>query len=524
MIPLEKSATLFCRVSSSRQATQGHSPETQQRLGEEYAKRHGLTITRVFQAVETASKKLERTQWEKFLVYVKSCPERHVLVASVDRALRNFHDLPEVSDLQKKYGKTVHFFLEGLILDGTQAPSDELRLGMSAALATYFARDLSQKVRRGIEQKVLRGEWPSRAMFGYLNHPKTRRLAPDPQNAHWVRRIKELAAEHRYSLDRIVAILKDEGKALTRSHVEATIRNPIYAGRFEWPKGSGNMIEAVHEPLVSWHLHQMAVAGLTRPGGARNRKHEFVFAGMIRCGSCSPGRAVVFQTQKGKFVYGHCTGTRRLLIGGTRVPACPNAVYVPLKTIEDQVLAMLESFHMSEERAAEILADLTRDAGKTQSAIETQVALLKGQLARLSKRIERAYEDHLEGKIDAEFWAEQQRKWKLEKMRLEDALRRQEDVGPSAFLPNIRKVLELSKKIVPLYKSANPAEKRVLLNFVCLNLRLTGKKLDYKMRTPFAEIAEGRTSGKWWAVQDAIRTWAASAVGAPIPTRTELQS
>lgn len=495
-------ATLFCRVSSSRQASQGHSPEVQQRLGEDYAKRHGLTITRIFQAVETASKKDQREKWGEFMAYVRRRPEKHVLVASVDRALRNFHDLPEVSDLQKKYGKTVHFFLEGLILDGAQAPADELRLGMSAALATYFARDLSQKVRRGLEQKVIRGEWPSRPMFGYLTHLKKRCLVPDPDNAPWVRRIKELAADGRYSLDRIVDILRSEGKRVERNLVERCIHNPIYAGRFEWPKGSGNMVQGTHEPIISWALHERAVDGLERKGRPRHRTHEFVFAGLIRCGSCPEGRAVVFEVQKGKFVYGHCTGTRTILVNGTRVRACPAAEYVPLKTIEDQVMAMLESFYITEAHAEKVLAGLTREAGKTQTSIETQVAVLKAQITKLGTRMERAYEEKLEGKIDEAFWDEQQKRWKLEKMRLEDAIARQEEVGPGSFLPNAKKVLELAKSIIPLYKSGTAEEKRQIVNFVCSNLRLTGKKLDYKMKTPFAALAEGRRSDRWWAVQD----------------------
>lgn len=496
-----RAATLFCRVSSAKQA-QRYSPEAQQRLGEEYAQRHGLTITRVFQVVETASKKAKREKWGEYLQYVRRGPEKHALVATVDRALRNYWDLPEVSELQKKHGKTVHFFLEGLTLDGSHASTTDLRLGISAAVAVWYSSELAEKTRRGIDQKALKGEWPNHAPFGYRNDSTTKRLAVDPEKARWVKRIKELSAEARHSIDTIIEKLFSEGcllysRKLHRNLVERIIRNPLYTGRYDWPTGSGKWIQGVHEAIVSWDLHEAAIAGLERKNRPRQRKHAFTFKGMIRCGSCPEERSVVFEIKKGRFVYAHCTGTRYVTTAGARAKACPEALFVPLDTIEEQAMAALESVHISEEMAEFIVAELARDAGAVQGTAETQVAMLKGQLTKLNARMKQAYADKLDGRIDDTFWQEQQRDWSAEKIRLEEALFRLELAGPSVFLPQAKKVLELAKDIVPLYKIANVEEKRQILNFVCSNFRLTGKKLDYQMKTPFAQLAEGRLSSNW---------------------------
>lgn len=507
-----RSATLFCRVSSSRQS-QGYSPEAQQRLGEEYAKRQGLTITRVFQVVETASKQERRKKWLEYLAYVRRGPEKHALVASVDRALRNYADLPEVQDLQVRHGKTVHFFLENLVLDGTARSVTDLRLGISAAVAVWYSGELAEKVRRGIEQKARKGEWPNRSSFGYKSEKG--KLVLDPKTAPWVKRIKELSAEARYSIDQIREITWKEGGALygkkfTRNLIERTIRNPLYAGRYEWPKGSGEWYEGIHEPIVSWTLHEAAVAGLERKSRPRYRKHEFAFAGMIRCGCCPEERAVVFEIKKGRHVYAHCTGTRYVSGPGGRARACSKAEFVPLADLEAQVEAALKRVQISEEMAAWLVDQLAKDAKGTQAAIETRVALLKGQLSRLKARIDQAYADKLDGKIDEEFWSEQQRKMGAERVRLEESIKAAESAAPGDRARKVQDMLELSKNIVPLYKIGTIEEKRRILNFVCSNFLLTGKKLDFKMKKPFAELAEGLVSGKWWGVQDAIRTWAAS--------------
>jgi site-specific DNA recombinase len=501
-----RTATLFCRVSSTKQA-QRYSPEAQQRLGEEYAKQHGLTITRTFQVVETASKTAKRTKWMEYLEHVRNGPEKHALVATVDRALRNYWDLPEVSDLYKRYGKTVHFFVEGLTLDGTHTSTNDLRLGISAAVAVWYSTELAEKTQRGMTQKALKGEWPTTAPFGYKNDKTTKRLTLDVAKAHWVRRIKELSAESRHTLDAIVDQLRAEGctlygHRLQRTLVDRVIRNPLYTGRYQWPVGKGEWVQGSHEPIVSWSLHEAAVAGLERKHRPRHRKHSFVFAGMIQCGSCAEERAIVFEVQKGRFIYGHCTGTRYTKVEGARVRVCPDAEFVPLKTIEEQAEAVLESISISEETAAFIVAELAKDAGAVQASAEAQAAVMKGQLTKLDARMTQAYADKLDGKIEEDFWSAQQKQWSTEKVRLEESVRRQTEAGPSAFMPTVRKMLELAKDIVPLYKSANVEQKRQLLNYVCSNWKLTGKNVEYQMKTPFAALAEGRLSSNWLPLKD----------------------
>lgn len=504
-------ATLFCRVSSAKQA-HNYSREAQQRLGEEYAARLGLKITRVFTVVETASKQAARQRWGEYIEYVRRGPEKHALIATVDRALRNYADLPEIAELQKKHGKTVHFFLEGLTLDGAHSSMTGLRLGISTAMAVYYAGELAEKTRRGIDQKALKGEWPNKAPYGYLNDSKTKLLVLDPAKARWVRRIKELSAESQHSLDAIVEKLLEEGctlygRKLHRNMVERIIKSPLYTGRYEWPTGSGQWIQGKHAAIVSWDLHEAAVAGLKREKRARQRRHSFTFAGMIRCGCCPEGRAVVMDIKKERFIYAHCTGTRRSKVAGARVKMCPDAEFVPIAQIETQAEAALARTQISYELAETIYSAIAKDAGAAEGAAAASAAMLRAQLKRLEGHEERAYADKLDGKIEEAFWLQQQKRWGDERVRLEESITKLEASTPSSSLRTVKKVLQLAKDIVPIYKSASTEEKRRILSLVCSNWTLTGKKLSYKMRKPFAELAEGLSSGNWLPVQDAIRTW-----------------
>ena len=44
----------------------------------------------------------------------------------------------------------------------------------------YYSDNLIENIKRGIRQKLRRGEWLTKAPFGYVNNPKTRKIEPDP--------------------------------------------------------------------------------------------------------------------------------------------------------------------------------------------------------------------------------------------------------------------------------------------------------------------------------------------------------
>ena len=52
----------------------------------------------------------------------------------------------------------------------------------------YYSDNLSENVKRGIRQKLRRGEWPGLAPFGYVNNPKTRAIEPDQMKARVIKK------------------------------------------------------------------------------------------------------------------------------------------------------------------------------------------------------------------------------------------------------------------------------------------------------------------------------------------------
>jgi site-specific DNA recombinase len=61
-------------------------------------------------------------------------------------------------------------------------PQGKFMLQVAFGQSKYFSDNLVENVKRGIRQKLRRGEWLTKAPFGYVNNPKTRNIEPDIVN------------------------------------------------------------------------------------------------------------------------------------------------------------------------------------------------------------------------------------------------------------------------------------------------------------------------------------------------------
>lgn len=486
-------AVAYERVSSREQA-EGYSLDAQGRERSQYAAKKDLDVLRVW-SVQESAKDEGRKAFNEMIEFMKSHPEvKVILVEKIDRLIRNFGDVQTIFGLVKSNDIEVHFFHENFIFHKNSPTSDYYRLGFMMVVATGNTYDQRDKTIKGMNEKALQGGWPERAPYGYRNDTATKLLVVDPERAPWAKRMKELSAVALYTLDKIKDILVSEGypidrHRLHRNLIERIIRNPIYAGQIEWPKGSGTLTPGKHEAIVSWEVHQNAIRGLERLNRPRYRKWNFTFAGMMRCGLCPEQRSVVFEVKKKVNIYGHCTGVRK-------PDLCPSE-YVREEIIEAEVVRILRGAQINEDVADMILSEMAMDTGSEAAQKLTQVTLIKQEIGRLENRIRTAYIDKTDGTITEADWRGFNTEWQAEKVRLTESAKSLAESGPSSYLPTVRKMLELSKRLENLYFSATSEEKRELVNFVCSNLILRGKKVDFIYKKPFDLLAEGLQSAKW---------------------------
>ena len=93
-------------------------------------------------------------------------------------------------------------------------------MGIELASATYYSRNLSQRVKEGIETKLKKGEYGAPAPLGYKN--KNGNIIPNKNNSHFIKEIFKLYTTGDYSISQITNKLYLEGfRTVSYTHLRA---------------------------------------------------------------------------------------------------------------------------------------------------------------------------------------------------------------------------------------------------------------------------------------------------------------
>jgi len=189
-------ACYYIRVSSAEQE-QGFSLDAQVRAAREYAAAHGLKPVKEFADIESAML-AGRTQFTAILAYLKrnrSC--QAIVVEKTDRLYRNLKDWVEVDELMQAVDLTVHRYKEGSVLTSDSRSHEKIIHGIKVLMAKNFIDNLSEEVKKGMNEKARQGHFPGLAPVGYRNNPATKVLDVDPERAPLVRQDGVLTLPYR---------------------------------------------------------------------------------------------------------------------------------------------------------------------------------------------------------------------------------------------------------------------------------------------------------------------------------------
>lgn len=485
-----ENAIIYARVSSKEQETEGYSIPSQLKLLKEYAAKKGYAIKQEFIDVETA-KKTGRTQFNAMLRYIKENSSiKHILVEKTDRLLRNILDHALIDQLVQSSDMTLHLVKENIVLHRDSRSTEKFIFGIKGLVAKNYVDNLSEEAKKGMLEKAEQGIWPSCAPYGYINIGVNgrRAIAVDPQVGPFITRMFELYATGNYSLLALKKKMISEGmvyrngKNFYKGTINKLLKNEFYTGVFYW---RGKKYEnASHEPLVSKEVFSRVQDILLKPNKSKSRKGIFTYTNFITCGVC--GCAVSAQIQKDKYIYYHCSGYKG---------NCHQA-YVREELIEAEFEKMIDNLYVSEDLQALILNGLRESLKDKIEYHNTCVARIERQVKVLQNRIDQAYLDKLDGKINEEFWQIQTRKWLDEKEALTMELLSFQRAD-TKYIEDINLIFELIKKATGTFKSETLEKKRGLLQLLVSNCTYKDGNLDIVLRSPFNKFAELSKTRNW---------------------------
>lgn len=468
-----KSAVIYVRVSSDRQEKEGWSIPAQIEYLKNYAEEKCFFVEKIFSESETA----KRAGRKAFNEMLKFCEEKNIntiLVEKTDRLYRNFKDYVILED----YDFEVHLVKEGTVISKNSRSHDKFIHGIKVLMAKNYIDNLSEEVRKGLNEKVAQGYYPHKAPVGYktiVNFDKKKIIVPDKEKAPFVKRLFELYASG-VSAEQAKKILYEQGlyhntKEYAKSQLIKILHDCFYIGKFIY---KGAIYDGKHEPLISVELFNK-VQKMFNQSKSRTHDVEFPYTGIIKCGYC--GCQLTAELKKGKYIYYHCTGKR----GGT----CKKD-YIREEKFDKLIIELLT--RIAKAIPEEIYPKVV-NAVKEMNTVGVNYATnsynqIAKKLETIEKRLDALYEDKLDGRITVEFWEEKNRAWQKEKNKLSIQLHSISKTNDT-FREGSNLLLDIVKDLPQLYLNANLIEKKQILNLIGSNFIYKDKELSIVLNSAF---------------------------------------
>ncbi len=320
---MSKIAAAYIRVSTERQDE--YSPESQKKLIQEFAQKHDFEVPEEYIFFDdgiSAKSSKKRTQFNNMIALAK---EKHppfcaILVWKFSRFARNQEESIVYKNILRKKGIQVISISEPII----DSPFGDLIERIIEWMDEYYLINLSTEVKRGMTEKLTRGEALTAPAFGY--NIVNGQYIPNENESAIVQDIfnKYIANVPTRQIALNLAsqgVLNHRGNPIDYRGVMYILENPVYIGKIRWsPEGrasstrykgenKGVVVDGIHQPIIStetWEAAQSKIAATQKMYGKYQRSEqpvEWMLKGLLRCGDC--GATLVLGSKKEQWAQCH---------------------------------------------------------------------------------------------------------------------------------------------------------------------------------------------------------------------------
>ena len=277
-------AVIYARYSSHGQQEQ--SIDGQLRDCHAYAEREGLQVVGEYIDRALSATTDMRPDFQRMINDSAKGHFQCVIVWKLDRFARNRYDSAHYKRILKKNGVRVVSAMEKISSD----PEGIILEGVIESIAEYYSASLSQNVRRGNRENIMKGHYlGGTPPFGFKAVDK--KLVADEENAPIIRYVFEEYAKgstKKQIMESLVekGLLSPQGGKLRLSTLQHALRNEKYMGHFNF---EGETIMGICEPLISeetFNEVQRRLDSRSHGKSGENARHEYLLHGKAFCGLC----------------------------------------------------------------------------------------------------------------------------------------------------------------------------------------------------------------------------------------------
>jgi site-specific DNA recombinase len=473
---------LYARKSSEAEEKQVMSIEAQLFELKEFATREKLEIVEIFQESKSA-KEPGRSEFNKMLSKIYASKEPiGILAWHPDRLARNSVDGGQVIyliDIKKICAlKFPTFWFE-------PTPQGLFMLQVAFGQSKYYSDNLAENVKRGIRQKLRRGEFYGFAPLGYVNNPKTRNIDQDPVKAKIVQQVFKEYAQGKYTLDsmrerlKFWGIVTKKGTTLARSTVRRVLSDKAYLGIITL---TGESYEGNFEPLIdksTFETVQRILNGRSRPRKSK-KSHDFAYLGLFKCGEC--GGAITAQFAKGNgglYRYYRCTKRMRI--------KCSQG-YLREDLVTKQIADQIQKITIPDDWAENMLGQIETWGKQTEKEMRSFAQNNERDIKETEQKLDKLVTTFLEGLIEKEEYLK--RKDELIKTKT-DLNKRKEDFGHKGafWIEPLRDWVKASNSAEKIASSNDSNQIKLLLEKIGTNRLLRAKKIEFDFVQPYDKVA-----------------------------------
>ncbi len=465
---------IYARKSTDVEDKQVLSIEAQITELRKYAKDNQLTIADTI--IEKKSAKVPgRPKFGSMLGRIEAGEASGIVAWHPDRLARNSVD-----------GGQIVYLLDQTRLMSLKFPTfwfentsqGKFMLSIAFGQSKYYIDNLAENTKRGLRQKIRRGEFPGLAPIGYINDVRVHIIVVDKRRAPLVRQVFELYERGDKRLVDIADFLASKGiktsggLPLKKDQIKKILTNPIYYGHFRY---AGEVYEGKHTPIITKKLFDTVQATLERRGQKRKGANApQVLCGLLSCGACNMAITAEKKVKRQKngntheYVYYRCTRKSKA------IKCTEPAITEP--DLRTQLSDILQGYALPSEWADELRQMLDEDEQKAEQATGVFIADAQTKVSNLRSKLQRLLDGYLDQDIDQPTYRTKQAELMSEKKSLE------EQIGTLTLASSswIEPMREWLKTAVSLKKIAQNAElvaiKQAFSKIEGLNLFLSNKK------------------------------------------------
>ncbi len=402
---------LYARKSTDVEDKQVRSIEDQIIELRAFAKNENLEI--VEELIEKQSAKIPgRSIFNSMLNRIEKGEVSGILSWHPDRLARNSVDggkiiyLLDCGHLESL--KFPQFWFES-------TPQGKFMLNIAFGQSKYYVDNLSENTKRGLRQKVRRGEYPSLAPIGYLNDVRLKTIVVDKKKSVIIRKAFELYAKNNSRLDDIAEFLARHGITYRnrvkykRDRISFILSNPFYVGFFKY---SGEIHEGKHQPVISKKIFDQVQEVLKQRGKPRKNKHNNpkVFCGLLKC-SC--GMGITAEVKKGHTYY-RCTKKSKTV-------KCAEP-YIREEFLDKQLSDLIQKFSLKKNWAESLLSMLEKDKNDSAQNSFAFVQDAKDKIENIKIKLQILLDSYLDQDIDRDTYLTKKNIFMHEKKSLEEKI------------------------------------------------------------------------------------------------------